>query len=94
MNQTNDQSLIQRHGETPSAWLGDSLLMMNVEQGQYFSLNEVGSRIWELLEKPTTEPALEARLISEYEVTPADCHQQVAAFIDDLRARRLLIDVA
>jgi hypothetical protein len=81
---------IQRIGDTPTAYLGESLLMMSVEQEKYFSLNEVGTRIWELLENPLTPPALVERLVSEYEVTVEECAAQVETFLARLRDRGLV----
>jgi hypothetical protein len=86
--------MIQRSLETPAAYLGDSLLMMSVEKGQYFSLNGVGTRIWELLENPTTEAALVEQLAAEYEVTAEVCAVQLVAFLAALRQRELLADAA
>jgi hypothetical protein len=94
MNNEHCAERIQRTGDTPAAYLGDSLLMMSVEKGQYFSLNGVGTRVWELLERPTTQAALVQQLIEEYEVTAEVCAAQVAAFLAGLRLRDLLGDVA
>jgi hypothetical protein len=94
MNHISEQALMQRTEDAPTAKVGDMLLMMSVEKGQYFSLNEVGSRIWELLERPVSAPVLVEQLVSEYEVAPDDCQRQVADFIGALRNLRLLTDVA
>jgi hypothetical protein len=83
---------IQRAGDIPAAYLGESLLMMSIEQGQYFSLNGVGARIWELLEDPTTQPALVELLVGEYEVPEDLCAAQVGNFLAGLRQRGLLAD--
>ncbi|WP_448192475.1 PqqD family peptide modification chaperone [Azospirillum sp. sgz301742] len=85
---------IQRAGDVFAAPLDDTLLMMSVENGQYYGLNGVGTRIWELLEQPTTEVAVVERLLAEYEVTPDVCAEQVAGFLAGLRERGLLLDVA
>ncbi len=84
----------QRVGDVQAAALGESLLMMSVEKGQYFSLNGVGARVWELLERPTTERAVVESLVEEYEVTGEDCGRQVAKFLAALREHGLLRDVA
>jgi hypothetical protein len=81
---------IQRARDMPAARLGDNLLMMSLERGQYFSLNAVGTRIWELLEKPTTDAALLNRLIAEYDVPEEVCAEQLAVFLTRLQERGLL----
>ena len=92
MNGSICEKRIQRTCDTPAAYLGESLLIMSVEKGQYFSLNGVGTRIWELVENPTTQNALVQQLITEYEVTAEVCAAQVAAFLAALRQRDLLRD--
>ena len=66
--------------------------MMSVVQGRYFSLNSVASRIWELLEHPTTPEAIIASLISEYDISPDACAAEVAGFLTALREHHLLVE--
>lgn len=73
--------------------VNDLLLMLNLEAGRYHSLNDVGVRIWELLEQPTTEPAIVDMLVGEFEVTREVCAAEVAAFLASLRERGLIVDV-
>ena len=84
---------IRRNTEILTAPLDDSLLMMDVEQGKYFGLNGAGPRIWELLKQPVTEQELVEALLAEYEVTREVCAGEVAAFLEGLRERHLLVDV-
>jgi hypothetical protein len=84
---------IKRSDDILTAPLDDMLLMMSIEQGKYFGLNGAAPRIWELLEKPTTEDRLVEALLDEYEVTREVCATEVAAFLARLRERHLLVDV-
>jgi hypothetical protein len=85
--------MIQRTGDVPSAPLEDSLLMMSVELGRYFSLNSVAKRIWEMLEYPTQPAAIVRQLVEEYDVSVETCATQVGDFLKKLRERGLLADV-
>ncbi|NDJ10006.1 MAG: PqqD family protein [Acidobacteriia bacterium] len=85
---------IQRTGEQSAAYIEKTLLMMDVQKGQYFSLNGMATRIWELLEHPTTQAALIAQLLDEYEVTEETCGAEVEAFLAELRHHKLLGGVA
>jgi len=67
-----------------------ALLMLNIARGQYHGLNEVGARIWELLERPVSQTALVAALTAEFEVTEEECAAAVADFLGQLHARGLL----
>lgn len=84
--------MIRRADNILAAPLDQTLLMMSVEKGMYYGLHGVGPRIWELLEQPTTEAAVTAALLAEYEVDAELCTAQVAAFLTGLRERGLLVD--
>ena len=59
-----------RNSKTISGRLHDELVMMDLDQGKYFSLNPVATRIWDLLEKPLMADELCMVLIDEYDVEP------------------------
>jgi hypothetical protein len=76
--------LIRKNGDWLAAKVGDELVMMSAEKGNYIGLSEVGSRIWELIETPQDIDAVCARLQTEYEVTPEACRAEVETFLNDL----------
>lgn len=85
--------MIQRSEDIPWTTIEGEVLMMSIEQGQYFSLNQVGSRIWDLLETPIEQTALIQQLTAEYEVSAEVCREQVGSFLARLRNRGLLVEV-
>jgi hypothetical protein len=86
----NPTSRIHRSAGLLSADAGDELVMMSVEAGAYYSLDQIGRRIWDLIAEPATVGALCARLVAEYEVTPEDCQAQVLSFLDQLAEHRMI----
>ncbi|MEJ0043363.1 MAG: PqqD family protein [Rhizomicrobium sp.] len=52
-----------------TAEVRDELVMMSVDTGKYIGLNEVGARIWQLLETPQSREALCAQLVREFDVS-------------------------
>ena len=75
---------ISKQGDWISAKVGDEIVMMSAEEGKYIGLNDVGARIWELLDEPRTVEALEAALLVEFDVTPEVCRTEVDAFLQSL----------
>lgn len=73
-----------RNSKTISGRLHDELVMMDLEQGKYFSLNPVATRIWDLLEKPHDEADLCNTLIGEYEVNFEQCRKEVREVLDEM----------
>jgi hypothetical protein len=83
-----------RNSSTISGRLDDEMVMMDIEQGKYFALNPVATRIWELLESPLTIDELCILLIEEYEVDETLCRAETAACIDDMVRFGLVLDSA
>lgn len=73
-----------RKSKTISGRLHDEMVLMDLEQGKYFSLNPVATRIWDLLEGPATVEWLCGRLQEEYEVEAETCVEEVSAYIEDM----------
>jgi hypothetical protein len=73
--------------------LDEKKVMMNIESGKYFGLDNVGSRIWELIEKPHPVHELILELLKEYDVEENTCRQDVLAFLNKLYDQEL-IDIA
>jgi hypothetical protein len=73
-----------RNNRTISGRLHDELVMMDIGQGKYFSLNPVATRIWDLLEKPMDCNELCSLLLEEYEVEPGRCNEEVAELLQEM----------
>lgn len=66
-----------RNSQTISGRLHDELVMMDINQGRYFSLNPVASRIWDLLERPMLLDEICGLLMAEYQVDQGRCRDEV-----------------
>ncbi len=74
-------AVLVRNDEPVSVEVERSVVMMSLDLGKYFGLNEVGSRIWELLERPRPMADLCAVLQQEFDVDPDACHAEVSEFL-------------
>lgn len=83
-------SLVRQDDEALSTDLEGRTVLMSVEHGQYFGANELGSRIWGLMEEPLSVAELCRRIVAEYEVEPAVCEADVLAFLEDLLEKGLI----
>ena len=84
------QSTVVRSPDQVSGDLDGKVVLLSIENGEYYNMNEVGSRIWVLLEKPMTVEALIDRLFDEFEVERAVCEQEALGFLTQLRKDKLL----
>lgn len=69
---------------------GDTTVLLDVNGGMYYTLNEVGGRIWELLGDGVAVPAIIERLQEEYQVAPETLAADTAALVDRLLQAKLV----
>jgi hypothetical protein len=81
---------VKRAEDLVSCDLDGETALMSVANGKYYGLDPIGSRIWALLEEARPVAALCAQLRDEYEVEPAQCQQEVLAFLHELAADNLI----
>lgn len=77
-------STVVRRADVLAQPVDDEMVMMALESNEYFGLNPMGRRIWEMLEQPTTVAAICAQLVRDYDVTPEQCADEVIAFLTEL----------
>jgi hypothetical protein len=69
---------------------GESVLL-NLETGMYFGLDEVGTRIWRLAAENGSLRSVQARLIEEYDADPATIERDLLALAEALVSKGLWI---
>lgn len=80
-----------RNSKTISGRLHDELVMMDLDQGKYFSLNPVATRIWDLLENPLDMDELCGALTVEYDVSTEQCMNEVKEYLEEMAALGLVV---
>lgn len=76
--------IVRRHGDWLSAKVGDELVMMSAEKGNYIGLSGVGARIWQLIETPQDFETVCMKLLDEFDVAPEICRTEVESFFNEL----------
>lgn len=65
-------------------------VMMDIDKGKYYNFNSVGSRIWELIEKPIPVKEITAELLKEFDIDEKKCEASVINFINRLNENELI----
>ena len=74
-------SLISRNREMVHDYLDEHIVMMNIETGQYYRFNEVGTRVWELLENGTQSiETLADKIMAEFNAGRDQVISDIMAF--------------
>lgn len=81
---------IMRSGDLLSTIVDKEIVILNTARNNYIELDEVGLRIWELLENPIRVDKLRDQLSREFEATPEQIIADVMPFLVDLDKEGLI----
>lgn len=68
----------------------NDLLLFNMEDGKYYSLNEIGSRVWELCDGNHSVSQVVAALAGEYDASDQVLEKDVLELLEDFRRGKLI----
>jgi hypothetical protein len=81
---------IVRSDEPVWAPAADEVVMLSVEKGKYYGLNDIAAAIWERIEQPIGVGDLCDSLQRAFHVSREMCEADVLAFLDQLLAKGLI----
>lgn len=85
-----DDATLVVAGDLLTSEFGTELVILNLRDGVYYGLEDVGARIWALLQAPVDFITLRDALVSEYDVDPPRCERDLRALLAELVACRLV----
>lgn len=88
----NNQMVLNRKMGIMTADMNGATVMLDIESGKYFNLGEIGGRIWEILEQPTSVKDLVSILVQEYDVTEEQCMEDIVPFLEKMLNRGLVVE--
>ena len=90
MNPINLDTVVKVRSNAMAERLGDEIAILDPDSGLYFGLNEVGARIWSLLEQPRKLHEVSDAILEEYDVDPARCRANVLLLVGKLLETKLV----
>jgi hypothetical protein len=82
----NEQSVLGRQDRVMMQQVEGDSVLLDIDSGEYYSLNQVGGRIWELCDGTRSVGAIAEVLCTEYDVTRetalSDASELLASFAD------------
>jgi hypothetical protein len=85
------RTLISRSTGLLVAPVHDETVMMDVEKGHYYGLDDIGTEIWRRLESPRTFSALVDSLAADYDADPTVIAEDVRKLLSIMAAHRVII---
>lgn len=90
MEQFTLNTKIQRIADIADAPIDDELVLMSVEHGKYYSMNSVGSDIWQFISTPITISELFDKMKDLYAVEDVNYEEQILEFLTMLHDKKLI----
>jgi hypothetical protein len=90
MQNLHRETVVRASMRQMSAELSGEAVVLNFDDGVYYSLNRVGARIWMLIQDPRKVADLLATLTDEYDVEPARCEADLLTLLTELRGLNLV----
>jgi hypothetical protein len=72
----------------------DTLILLDPHGGQYYTLDEVGARIWDLCDGSRAVSAIVAMIVEDYDAPAETIQADVLELLADLVSEKLLTNVA
>lgn len=79
-----------RSTDSISTMVDGETVIMGVSSGKYSGLNEVGSVVWNLLEKPVSFTEVREAVLAQFEVNAEDCASDLLSFLNSLAEHKLI----
>jgi Coenzyme PQQ synthesis protein D (PqqD) len=77
-------------GDVLSSELGSEHVLLNLRDGIYYGLDDVGSDIWKLLQNPVSVGQICGAIIETRDVDPERCRRDVVKLLGELVERHLV----
>jgi hypothetical protein len=77
-------------GELLSTEFSEESVILNLRDGVYYGLDNVGARIWGLIQQPITVNAVRDVVVSEYDVSPDKAWEDLLQLLHALTSRGLV----
>jgi hypothetical protein len=81
--------VVAQSAQVSSELAGDTVIL-DLKSGQYYSLNEVGTRVWNLIQKPRTVQEIHQIILDEYDVESEQCSSDLFSMLEELNAIGLI----
>lgn len=73
-----------------SAEVDGEAVILGMDRGEYYGLDPIGTRIWQLVQSPISVEQIRCVILDEYDVAPEQCLSDLLALLNHMRAEGLI----
>ena len=87
----NESTTVVVSDSQTSTEVGGERVILDLDRGVYYGLNEVGARIWAMMESPVTVDEIVTALLDEFEdVSREECWDDVVKLLEEMEEQKLI----
>jgi len=86
-----ENTILQRQLNTLFSEIDGEIVILSTENSEYYGINKVGTRIWNLLANPMSFKNLICKLIEEYDISKEKCIENTLLYLKILNDKQLII---
>ena len=80
------------HPDLSTRVIDGEAVILQVATTTYYSLNQTGTALWEMLKEGATRDALAEKIVAAYDVDRATAERDVEALLADLVAEKMVVE--
>lgn len=89
-NSLSTESRVSQIKDIVASDIDGEIVMISIENGAYYGLDAIGSRIWELIKTPCKVSDLIESLMEEFDTDRPTCEKDVLKFLNDLQKNNVI----
>lgn len=79
-------ALVQRSANQVACDMGSEVVVLDLTSGMYYGLDDLGARIWSLIEHPASLGAIRDAITADYDVDATTCERDILAFVQQMKS--------
>lgn len=84
------ESVVRVSESQVSALLGDEVVILELQTGQYYGLEGIGPAVWKLIQQPALVRDVRDAIVRSYEVDESVCERDLLALLEEMVRRQIL----
>ncbi|EOU1912439.1 lasso peptide biosynthesis PqqD family chaperone [Clostridium perfringens] len=83
-------SIVSQKEDVDVTELNGEKIMMDLDKGKYFMLNETGSAIWDAINEHKSVSKIIEAIVKEYDIDRETCESKVLEYLEKLRHEEIV----
>lgn len=91
MDMLTKETTIKKSPNAIESEIDGDVVLMNLDNNEYYSMDNIGSTIWKMLEEPKTIAEILEQLMEIYDVSAETCEKDTMKFLNQLLDKKIIV---